>query len=116
MFGSFGNKVKIISSPETVEKELAGKIGEIYGETTPSKMELEVIGKLNEDYAVNVHFEELGESFWFAEELLEFLDNGQGTVFTIDGVDKKWIKGSKGEWTEEDTLESKKQWWEFWKK
>ena len=125
----FGNKVKIKSSPETIEKGLAGKTGVVYGETTPSMMDFDIIGTPNEDYALNVHFEDLNEGYWFDPELIEHLDNGEGTVITLEGVDKKWTKGSGGEWMEEDTTapqnDSKstekeslprKKWWHFNKK
>ncbi len=115
MFNTFGNKIKIKSSSETEAKGLAGKIGEIYGETTPSMMDFEIIGTPEEDYALNVYFEELKESFWFDKELLEHLDNGEGAEMTLDGIDKKWTKDESGEWIEEDTS-IKKNWWEFWKK
>lgn len=127
MFGSFGNKVKIKDSPQTVEKGLAGKIGEVYGQTTPSMMDFEIIGTPKEDYAVNVYFDDLKESFWFDADLLEQLDDGEGTVMTLDGIPKKWTKGKNGEWIEENTeinqrltesttnkSTSKKKWWKFW--
>lgn len=129
MFDTFGNKVKIKRSAETKEKGLAGKIGEVYGETTPSLMNFKIIGQPKQDYAVNVYFEDLGKSFWFDADLLEHLDSGQGTVITLDDIGKKWTKGENGEWIEEDILPSQKEakvpntksethkkWWEFWKK
>jgi hypothetical protein len=117
MFDTFGNKVKINFTPETEKKELAGKIGEVFGKTTPSMMDFEIIGTLKEDVAINVHFEELEESFWFAEEVLEYINNGQGAEITLDGVDKKWTKRADDEWIEEDTIPQKNnnKWWQFWK-
>lgn len=114
MFDSFGNKVKITSSPLTVEKGLAGKIGEIYGKTTPSIMGIEVIGTPKDDVAINVYFDDLKTSYWFDSDLLETIDDGQGAVITLSGVDKKWTKGQNGRWIEENTKQVKK-WWEFWK-
>jgi hypothetical protein len=29
---------------------------------------------------------------------------------TLNGVNKKWVKGKDGDW-----IESKKKWWKFWK-
>jgi len=127
MFSTFGNKVMIKNSPQTVEKGLAGKIGVIFGETTPSMINFEIIGTPKEDYAISVHFDDLGESFWFDAELLEQIDAGEGTVMTLDGIPKKWTKGKKGEWIEEDTditqvqikstsnnSAASKKWWKFW--
>lgn len=126
----FGNKVKIKTTLETVEKGLAGKVGEVYGETTPSMMDYEVIGTPKEDYAVNVHFDELEESFWFDADLLEYIDDGEGTVIALDGIDKKWTKGKDGEWIEEAIVPTEREateitdkqgtraeniWWQFWK-
>jgi hypothetical protein len=124
MFDSFGNKVKIKDSPETQEKGLAGKVGEVYGQTTPSMMDFEIIGTPKDDFAVNVYFEDLKDSYWFDADLLETIDDGQGSVITLDGVDKKWTKGQNGHWIEEETRPTTvqptvkttdKKWWEFWK-
>lgn len=117
MFDSFGNKVKIKNSPETETKDLAGKIGEIYGHTTPTVTGVEVIGQTDKDFALNIYFDDLKESFWFDESLIEQLDNGAGTEMTLDGIDKKWTKDSNGNWIEENLAEnSAKKWWKFWKK
>jgi hypothetical protein len=113
MFHTFGNKVRIKKTPETEELDLANKEGEVYGETTPSVTGLEIIGNQKEDLAINIHFEELGKSFWFSEDLLEYLDDGQGNEISLDGIDKKWTKTDNGEWTEENTKKGKK-WWQFW--
>lgn len=129
MFDSFGNKVKIRDSPETQEKGLAGKIGEVRGQTTPSMMDFEIIGTPKDDFAVNVYFDDLDTSYWFDAELLETIDDGQGTVITLDGVNNKWTKGQNGEWIEEEITPTvtqptivrpeekttNKKWWEFWK-
>ncbi|GAA0876463.1 hypothetical protein GCM10009118_28730 [Wandonia haliotis] len=129
MFNTFGNKVRIKRTPETEEKGLANKEGEIYGQTTPSMMNFEIIGTLKEDFAINVHFDDLNQSFWFTEDLIEQLDNGQGTEITLDGIKKKWTKDKNGEWVEEDTspikdenepeqnpTDNKTEWWKFWRK
>lgn len=116
MFKTFGNKVRIKSTSETEKSGFANRIGEIYGQTTPSMMDFEVIGNLNEDIAFNVFFEETKESIWFAEQLLEEIDNGEGATITLDGVDKKWTKNSNNEWIEENIKNpSLKKWWQIWK-
>jgi hypothetical protein len=114
MFDTFGNKVRIKRTSETEEKGLADREGEVYGQTTPSMMDFEIIGTLKEDFAINVHFDDLNESFWFAEDLIEQIDNGAGAEITLDGIDKKWTKGADGEWIEESTKKETK-WWQFWK-
>ena len=124
MFDSFGNKVKIKDSPQTREKGLAGKTGDVYGHTTPSMMDFEIVGTPKDDFAVNVYFDDLKTSFWFDADLLETIDDGQSSVITLDGVNKKWTKGQNGQWIEEDTALTKiqptvkttdRKWWEFWK-
>ena len=53
MFKSFGNKVKIKSTQETEERGFANRIGEIYGQSTPSITDFEVIGKiLTDEYLI----------------------------------------------------------------
>jgi hypothetical protein len=99
---SFGDSVRIRQSPATEHLKLAGKIGSVYGETTPSISGVDVIGVLERDFAVNVHFDDIGEGFWFSEELVEFVDHGSGMVITLSGVDKRWVRNSDGEWIEHD--------------
>jgi hypothetical protein len=100
---SFGDNVRVLATPDTVERALAGETGQVYGETTPSSTGVEVIGKLAEDYAINVYFEKRSESFWFAAQLLELVDHAPGTVITLKGVAKKWTRSADGSWIEEDT-------------
>jgi hypothetical protein len=112
---SFGDNVRIRSSAETEANGLAGLTGQIYGQTTPSVTGVEVIGGLTSDYAINVFFADRQESFWFAPELVEFVDHAPGTEVTIAGVAKKWIRTEAGEWKEESTETKRaKPWWHFW--
>lgn len=111
---SFGDNVKVVTNPQTSEKGLAGRIGAVFGETTPSVTSVEVIGEIKDDYAINVHFEELGNSFWFAPEILEFVDHGVGAEITLDGVSLKWTRNSDGGWDEENLTQPKNSWWKFW--
>lgn len=77
-------------------------------------MDFEVIGILKEDIVFNVYFEETKESKWFAEQLLEEIDAGEGATITLDGVDKKWTKNSNNEWIEENIKNSlSKKWWQI---
>lgn len=124
MFDSFGNKVRIKESPATKEKGLASKIGEVHGQTTPSMMDYEIVGTPKEDMAVAVYFDDLQTAYWFDPDLLETIDDGEGSVITLDGINKKWTKGKNGQWIEEDTTPVQTQpnvnsverkWWEFWK-
>ena len=116
---TFGDTVKVRASEVTIAAELAGLTGSIHGETTPSITDVDVLGDLNEDYAVNVFFDDRELSVWIEPELLEFIDHGAGAEITLDGVDKKWTRQADGAWTEEDTVNAAtkaRPWWKFWKR
>lgn len=115
MFRGFGNTVKIKRSPETEKSGTAEKVGEIYGETTPSITNVDVIGNPKRDYAVNVFFKETKSSLWFDEDLLELIDSGEGTAMTLG--DKTFIKTKDGDWIQSNTSNSvsTKKWWQFWR-
>ena len=103
---SFGDCVRIRSSVETESNGVAGLVGQVYGQTTPSLSGVEVIGQLESDYAINVFFEDRHESFWFAPALVEFVDHAPGTEISLDGVAKKWTRMEHGEWRE-DSVDTK---------
>lgn len=114
---SFGDNVRIRTTDLTNGLKLAGLVGRVYGQTTPSVTNVEVIGEVKTDYAVNVYFDELKESFWFAEDLLEFVDHAPGLEMTLNGVPKSWTRTASGEWMEraiEVMHSSPKPWWKFW--
>ena len=106
----------MLSAPATVDRGLAGLIGQVYGQTTPSLTKVEVIGEPTEDYAVNVFFKEKGEALWLSEELLELVDHAPGTEIQLKGVPKKWVRAADGQWIEELTKDqaAPRPWWRFW--
>jgi hypothetical protein len=53
---SFGDNVRINSTPETEALGVAGRIGQVYGYPTPSVTGVAVIGDAGGDYAINVYF------------------------------------------------------------
>ncbi len=67
---SFGDNVRILSTPDTEATGLAGLVGNVHGVTTPSVIGIDVIGQITEDIAFNVFFEDRQEGFWFAPGLL----------------------------------------------
>ena len=80
---------------------IAGRTGQVYGETRPSSSGVprnEIIGELSEDYAVNVHFDELNKSVWLTRDLLEFVDHAPGTQITAGGVTR--VRAENGQWIE----------------
>jgi len=112
---SFGDNVRVRVTPATERAGVAGLVGQVYGETTPSLTNVEVIGELESDFALNVHFEQLPESLWLAPALLELVDHAPGTEIRLDGVNKRWTRTAEGEWVEEDlSAASKKPWWKLW--
>jgi hypothetical protein len=97
---SFGDRVRVRETPATQAAGLAGLVGDVYGETTPSVTGIKVIGELQEDYAMNVHFEERQGEFWFNPDDLELVDHAPGTAFALKGMDKAWVRMESGEWVE----------------
>ncbi|MGW8179091.1 MAG: hypothetical protein ACWGQW_10050 [bacterium] len=111
---SFSDNIRIRTTKETEVAGVAGLEGQVYGETTPSVTGVEVIGTPSADFAVNVHLEKRGEAFWFAPELVEFIDHAPGTEIRLEGVDKRWIRNEDGGWKEETIGQKKRSWWRFW--
>jgi hypothetical protein len=93
---SFGDNVRVRRAPCTEAIDIAGRVGRIYGETTPSWTAPEVVGDLLRDYAINVYFPELERDVWLAEQLLDFVDHGPGTTMTIG--DTTLVRRADGEW------------------
>ena len=98
--------MRVVATPETERLGLAGLSGQVYGETTPSVTDVDVIGDATNDFAVNVHIEERDTAFWFAPELLEFVDHAAGTEISLDGVPMKWTRKADGSWDESSTGDS----------
>lgn len=106
------DNVRVRTTALTQDRGLAGMRGQVHGETTPSATGVEVIGEPKTDYAINVFFESQKKSYWFASDLLEFIDHAAGTEVAFEGVRKKWVRAESGEWIEHP---QKKPWWRFWR-
>ena len=114
---SFGDHVRVRVTPHSERAGVAGLVGQVYGETTPSVTSVEVIGDLSSDFAINVYFEERRTALWFAPDLLECVDHAPGTEVTLKGVAKRWVRSANGEWVEESTEKPaapRKPWWKLW--
>lgn len=98
---SFADRVRIRPGPETESRRLVGRIGEIHGFTMPSESGVEVIGSSSHDVALGVYFDELKEALWFAPELLDFVDHGEGTKIRVQGSDVEWVKTERGDWLQQ---------------
>jgi hypothetical protein len=96
----FADRVRIKATELTERLGVAGREGVVHGYTTPSSTGVSVIGSPIEDYALNVFFGDLDQSFWFAEDLVEFVDHDEGTVISLDAMDTEWVRLADGEWQE----------------
>jgi hypothetical protein len=95
---SFGDRVRIASDPAAIDAGFAGRLGVIYGYTTPSVTSVDVIGDSDVDLAYNVGFEEDGVDAWFAPGLVELVDHSPGLEITIG--DKRLVRDETSEWRE----------------
>ena len=94
----YGDNVRIRRTPETERLGIAESIGNVYGESTPSETSVKVIGELKSDYALNVYFDSLKKSYWFAPEILEFVDHAPGTEVHVHGSPFKSVHQRDGSW------------------
>jgi hypothetical protein len=92
----FGDRAKVVESPETTLLGLAGLIGVVYGVTKPSVTGVEVIGGTQSDLAFNLNFAGKKETLWFAPNLLEFVDHGAGMTASIGK--NEFVRTSSGKW------------------
>jgi len=106
----FGDTVRVRDASATQKAGLVGLTGSVYGLTAPSSSNVEVIGELIEDYAINVFFEELKEGFWFTSDLLEFIDHSPGMEMGVGG--KTWVRTDDGGWEETTNNVENKSFWE----
>ena len=95
---SFGDRVRIRSTEATKKLGIAGEMGIVNGRTTPSVTSVEVIGESSKDLAIAVTLEAQTKQLWFAEEVLEFVDHGAGTIVEMQG--RKLIRDEYGSWRE----------------
>jgi len=95
---SFGDNVRIVTTPLTMEKGVAGVMGTVCGWTVPSTTGVSVIGACTGDFAFNVSLPDRNEYFWFSPELIELVDHAPGTEIEIGK--KKFIRHADGEWDE----------------
>ena len=94
----FGDKVRIAVAVETEALGLAGKSGVVFGFTTPSVTGVNVVGPSTDDCAINVFFDELDDSYWFAPHLVELIDHNPGLVASLDGSDIEHVRMPDGSW------------------
>ena len=95
---TFGDKVRVRTTPVTEALGVAGQIGIVCGETKPSVTGVNVVGGSPDDYAVSVRIESLNQASWFASALLEFVDHAAGTTIGIGA--RRFIRDEDGKWHE----------------
>jgi hypothetical protein len=98
---SFGDNVKVLSSEQTNEHGLSGKIGEVLGETSPSSTGVSYFGDAKDDYVINVAFEEPNAEYWFTPDLLELIEQKEAKDAISKDIQTADKKG--------------KEWWQIWK-
>lgn len=111
---SFGDHVRIIEHPATLEAGIAGLDGDVLGETTPLVTGVEAVGGAPQEFAILVDLVDFEDDVWINPELVEFLDHSPGMEIQYKGVNKRWIRSETGAWVEEPLEEPRRPWWRFW--
>lgn len=70
----FGDHIRILSTPETLELSIAGKEGQVIDEKHLSFLNIEVIGDPDTDFVLHVYLVDIKEALWLAPGLLEHQD------------------------------------------
>ena len=83
---SFGDNIRVNRTPETEALGVAGRIGQVYGQTKPSVTGVKVVGGADSGYAINVHFNGPEDTIWFAPHLLKFVDHAPGTEVRVGAI------------------------------
>ena len=102
----FGDRVRIRESPETLAAGLAGMEGDVYGVTTPSVTNIEPIGGVKDDCALNVSIEGKG-GFWLRPDLVELLHHNPGMEMVVGN--NRAVRRPDGSWSETTIKQS---WWQ----
>jgi hypothetical protein len=97
----FGDTIRIRATAETETLGVAGRLGLVYGWTTPSVTGVQVIGDAQKDHAVSVQVDDQPDPLWLDPDLVEFVDHNPGTLVRIG--ERSYSRSAGGEWIE-DTL------------
>ncbi len=89
--------VRVVSTPETIAAGYADRTGTCFGFTTPSVTRVPVVGTLEDDFALNVGFDD-DTSAWFDPSLVAFVDVNAGQIVEVG--DRRSIRLPNGEWVE----------------
>ena len=71
----FDALVRIKTTPVSQAAGFAGCIGRVFGQTQPSSSGVtDIIGEAQNDYALNIFFQDIDKQIWFSPELVELID------------------------------------------
>jgi hypothetical protein len=107
----FGDNVRIKVTPDTLREGIAGLEGTVYGFTTPSSTAIEAVGQLTDDFALNVHIDDLDKAFWLDPSNIELVSRPETMEFSIAGKTIR-VTQKDGVYTEE--IVAPRPWWKFW--
>ena len=108
---AFGDTVRIVETADTVNAGIAGLEGAAYGFTTPSATGITSIGRLAQDFAINVYIEPLGRDFWLDPSCVALVSRPDVMEFGIAGKTIRATRTADG-WNEE--IVEQRPWWRFW--
>jgi hypothetical protein len=92
------DRVRVRQTSESVRLGLAGLVGQVLGDTTPSATGVEVIGNPSTDKAYNVSIQGQSSDLWFAPEQVELVDHAPGTDIRIGNA--RLVREADGSWRE----------------
>ena len=124
----FGDRVQVRDTATARERGLVGIAGVVFGETTPSVTGVEVIGTPRRDFALNVELDDGAGNFWFAADMVEFVDHAPGTEIQVGDV--RLVRQPDGQWSDASppkpaaprkapraarkVRQESRPWWRFW--
>lgn len=96
---TLGDRARVSTAPATERLGLDGRIGVVYGLTTPSADagQVEVVGESAMDIAVGVELEGDDHITWIAAELLEFVEHDGAREAQVG--ERRFVRGPDGQWT-----------------
>src|SRR5215475_4770270 len=102
MKSGFGDRVRIVATPETERAGLARLAGNVLGETKPSVSGVPVIGGAGDDFALQVQLDGRGESHWFTLDLVRFVDPASEAGSVDEPKPPQRPRPRTEEWQEKD--------------
>lgn len=110
MIIEFGDHIRFVDNETTRIAGVALKEGICMGYTTPSITNIDFLGETEIDYAISVELKENATIIWTTQELIEFIDHGEGQVIEIGN--KRATRRADGSWKEEtiNPIQKKSSW------